>query len=402
MSDPLDAILSAEQRAACRAPLAQARTLPRSAFTSSRFFELETERIFGRHWVAIGFTDQVANTGDLLPIELCGMPLFVARTQDDQIRVFYNIVPYDGCQAVIAPVTRQQYIITPYHGWRYSLDGKLIGTPRWDGSWDEAPAALDDRPGDLAEVRCECWGPVMFVDLSGAAGDLAAHVEPLQRVTAEWRIADLGISRGEHGAPLLDPEALATNWKTHYENWGINVLHESFVHEGYAASPEVPRLTPEGDKTCEDYVDGLFMALRYEFAEFPKTYPEFPFPHLGLVADQPPKYGYFGSLFPNLHVAFFAQLIHFIISLPDGPEHTRTVRAQFYDSEPASDPDKLEDRKYVIDAFHQAGVEDGRVTQAVQKARRSPAFDSQYYSPFWDAMHHRFTQQVLDALEQRE
>lgn len=191
MPDPLDALLSAQQRAACRAPLAQARTLPRAAFTSVRFFELETERIFCRHWTAIGFTEQVANAGDLLPIELCGIPLLVVRTQDDRVRVFHNIVPYDGCQAVITPLTGRQHIITPYHGWRYSLDGKLIGTPRWDGSWDETPVALGDRPGDLAEVRSACWGPVIFVDLSGVADDLAAQVEPLERITAQWRIADL-------------------------------------------------------------------------------------------------------------------------------------------------------------------------------------------------------------------
>ncbi len=401
MSDLLDTLLSPEQRAACRAPIQSARTLPRQAFTSDRFYQLETERIFSRHWAAIGFNAQLAATGDLLPMELCGLPLLITRAEDDQIRVFHNIVPYDGCLAAIAPAHDQREIVTPYHGWRYSLAGKLLSTPRWDGSWQTAPASLAEKRGDLIEVRSASWGPVLFVDLSGEAPEFSQHITPLQRITTDWRVDALNISRNEHGSPLLDPEDLATNWKTHYENWGINVLHESFVHDFYAASPEVPRLSPDGRKTCEDYIDGSFMALRYVFTQFQHTYPQFPFPHLGHTADQPPTYGYFGSLFPNLHVGIFAQLVHLIIALPAGPGRTHTLRAQFYARDAATSAEQLQARKDALNAFHQGGLEDGRITEAIQRARRSPAFDSQYYSPFWDAMHHRFTQQVLDALEQQ-
>ena len=89
-----------------------------------------------------------------------------------------------------------------------------------------------------------------------------------------------------------------------------------------------------------------------------------------------------------------------IIVHPLSPERTRTLRAQLYDPESAVDPEFLEERLQLQAEFRQAGEEDGRITQAVQKARHSPAFEQQYYAPFWDRMHYTFSNLVLDALEQ--
>lgn len=92
---------------------------------------MEIERIFSRHWLALCFVHQAAKPGCLMPIEFAGMPLLVIHGNDGILRVFHNIVPYDGCLAVIAPIQEQDEIVTPYHGWRYDLRGKLKAVPYW-------------------------------------------------------------------------------------------------------------------------------------------------------------------------------------------------------------------------------------------------------------------------------
>lgn len=404
MPDTLDKLIPPAIRASIRLPIEEARTLPRHAFTSEALFALEVERIFSRHWTALCFSQQAATPGCLLPLKFAGMPLLVTHDHDGVIRVFHNIVPYDGCLAVIDPAEAQSEIVTPYHGWRYALDGKLLAIPYWDGSAEGHLSALNGRCGDLVEVRGRIELGVVFIDLSGEAEAFDAAIAPLRNMLAAHQTGTLAISRDEQGIPMVDGEDLATNWKTHYENWAINVLHEGFTHEIYAESRQIPRVNAAGEKTYREYLDGPLMALAYRERDFAETYEldDAPFMHLGLEPETLPEYSYIGSLFPNLHFAVFPYFIHLIIALPVSAGRTLTLRAQLYTAESASDPEFLEERRCIQADFQQAGQEDGRITEAVQQARHSPAFTQQFYSPFWDRMHYTFSQQVLDALEHPE
>ena len=400
MSD-VDNILTDAVCRAIRAPIAEARTLPRQAFTSAAYAEAEAERVFAGNWCALYFDELVAQPGDAVPVDLAGMPLLLARDGDGALRVFHNIVPYDGCPAVLEPRHNVQQIVTPYHGWRYSLQGKLQALPDWGGDPDgEDLAALNGRPGDLVEVPSGRWGPVVFVNVDGGAGPFSDAIAPLASELRPWDVDDVHISRGGDGNPLLFPESLATNWKTHAENWGINVLHEAFVHDIYDRSSEVPRMRADGVRTCSDHVDGRFLALKYREADFPETYGEIPFPRLEKDPTTPIEYGYFGTFLPNLHVGVFANMVHLIISNPKGPAHTENLRAQFYLRDAASDPALLDAREQYAAGFVMAGEEDGRITEAVQRARSSTAFHNQYYSELWDEMHYRLTQWLLDQMVQ--
>ncbi len=403
MPNILNTFINPAQQASIRAPIEEARTLPRQAFTSEAFFELEIERLFSRHWTALCFAQQVPKPGHLLPVEFSGIPLLIVHGDDGALRVFHNIVPYDGCLAVIEPIVTQTDITTPYHGWRYDLRGKLLAIPYWDGSAQGDLSSLHGRSGDLVEVRSQIELGIVFIDLSGAAESFESQIEPLRKQLSEYRTLDLDIGHDENGEPLFDEEDLATNWKTHYENWAINVLHEAFTHEIYAESPQIPRVNDAGEKTYVEHIDGSLMALSYLEQDFAETYEldDMPFTHLGVDPATLPERAFIGSLFPNVHLAVFPYFIHIIIALPVSAGRTRTLRAQFYEAASAANPGYLEERLALMEDFKQAGIEDGRITQAVQKARRSPVCEQQFYSPFWDRMHYNFSNTVLKALEKR-
>jgi choline monooxygenase len=403
MSANLNRWVSEDQMASIRAPIAQARTLPRKSFTDEGFFDLERERIFSQHWSAICYSEQLPERGCLLPLEFLGMPLLVVHSKDGELKVFHNVVPYDGCLAVIEPITVSEHIQTPYHGWCYDLNGKLLSIPFWNGLEKPDLSALNGRFGDLKEVKSRTELGVIFVDISGDAGDFDQQIYPLKHALSDYRINELNIGLAGDETLLVDEENLATNWKTHYENWAINVLHEGFTHEVYEESPQIPRVNAAGEKTYIEHIDGDFMALSYRESDFSETYEleDLPFNHLGIDPDKLPELAYIGSLFPNFHIAVFPYFIHTIISLPVSAGLTKTLRAQFYDESSARDPEFFVERKELQADFQGAGLEDGRITEAVQKARYSPAFEQQFYSPFWDQMHYTFSNRVLDALEHK-
>lgn len=402
MTEILKRWISEEQQSSIRAPIEQAKTLPRQAFTDEAFFDLEREQIFSRHWSALCFTQQLPEQGDLLPIELLGMPLLLVHGDDGEIRVFHNIVPYDGCLAVIEATSVSENIQTPYHGWCYDLRGKLVSIPFWDGTKQPGLSALNGRSGDLIEVSSRSELGVLFVNFSDESDNFDEYIAPLRKVLTDYRTDHLQIGLSEDETLLIDQEQLATNWKTHYENWAINVLHEGFTHEVYAESSQIPRVNEHGKKTYVEHIDGELMALSYRERDFAETYEldELPLNHLGVDPNTLPEQAFIGSLFPNLHIAVFPYFIHIIISQPISAGVTHTLRAQFYESESAVDPEVAEVREELQADFQGAGIEDGRITEAVQKARYSPAFEQQFYSPFWDQMHHTFSNRVLDALDQ--
>lgn len=410
MSDILDSLVTNSQRDSIRAAIETARTLPRQAFTSATFFDLEVERLFSEQWTALCFSQQIAQTGDLYPLEFAGIPLLIVQDEQGKLRVFHNIVPYDGCLAVIKAQQSQTEIRTPYHGWRYDLQGQLIATPYWDGSDEQHLESAQQPSGNLIEINSQIELGIVFVNLSGNATDFDEHITPLRNMLIDYRTDDIQMGCNADGDPLINEENLATNWKTHYENWALNVLHEAFTHEIYAESTQIPRVNKQGEKTYVEHIDGVLMALSYREEDFAETYDmddeytqsyakDETYPHLGKTPEVIPEHAFIGSLFPNVHIAVFAYFIHIIIAIPVSAGQTRTIRAQFYEPNSAVNPDELEQRLEVMEEFIQAGFEDERITEAVQKGRRSPVCEQQFYAPFWDNMHYTFSKQVLDALE---
>ena len=137
-----EAGLTPEDLDSIRAPMERALTLPARAFSSPAFFDLEVERIFHRHWMALAFEATLPDPGDMRPVELFGQPLVLVRGDDGVLRAFHNICPYDGCLAVRSEQRAAPSIEVYYHKWRYDLRGRLSAIPYWDGT----------PPGDLASL----------------------------------------------------------------------------------------------------------------------------------------------------------------------------------------------------------------------------------------------------------
>ena len=85
----------------------------RQLLETAAYHEAEIERIYRRRWVGVLFEFEIAEPGDVVPFELCGMPLLAVRGSDRELRVFHNIVPYDGCLAVIKPARELDKVETP-------------------------------------------------------------------------------------------------------------------------------------------------------------------------------------------------------------------------------------------------------------------------------------------------
>ena len=115
------------------APLAEASTIPASWYTDERLFELEKQTIFGRSWQFAARIDQLNKPGDYVTSEIAGEPIVVVRGGDNSLRAFFNVCRHHAAAVMTEREGQANQMRCPYHGWTYSLEGELKGTPDFSG-----------------------------------------------------------------------------------------------------------------------------------------------------------------------------------------------------------------------------------------------------------------------------
>ena len=392
------AVLSPDQLAAINAPIENARSLPAESYISTAFFEAERERVFSRHWVSALFDFDVAEPGQVLPFELCGMPLLAIRGLDGQLRVFHNVVPYDGCLAVIEPASELSEIITPYHGWVYDLDGRLQAAPFWDGTLhrDQRPDGVPAT--DLVEVHCEIYLHTVFINLSKQPMPFVDYIAPIARQFSDYDFSDVAVALDRSGQPIAPRAATHCNWKVFFDIDGPNVLHESFVHRAYSESSAHPRVTPEGDKNYREIIDGYLIGLGFNYSNFTETYGAVDpaEQHLGADGQLPDQAG-FVDLYPAMSFSIAPTYIEIGLNLPDGVGRTIDRRLYLLPSAAVTLENAAKHEK--VYGFHgEVAPEDNRISEAVQKGAQSPVYNERFFCPFWDGMRHQFHRWVAADL----
>ena len=399
MPKSINDFLDQEQIDSIRQPIESALTLPSEAFTSEAFYQLEIEKIYKKHWVAALFDTEVAKPGDIRPFEVCEIPLLAVRGQDNEVRVFHNICPYDGSPAAIDPAEACAQIATPYHGWTYDLTGKLIKMPFWDGTREGNLEVLSGKEVDLIEVACGVFLNTIFVNLSDKPEAFEDYIAPVIQTLNEYDIESSVAGLDQDGETFISEGSVNTNWKTFFENACINVLHENYVHAFYNASPQLPRIEKDGVPSFKNCINGKLMALNYDREYFEETYGSFEAPHLGKDPEVEPKTENFGTLYPNFYISASSKFLEVAYALPNGPANTQQRAIYHYHKDLALSPEVHDQRKAISDAFTEAFNEDGRVTEALQKAKKSPVYKQKFYAPFWDEMHHHFSNVIVDDPE---
>ena len=194
-----------------------ARTLPARFYLDRRYYDREMERLFGRMWVNVGRTGQLAGPGAFFVRELLGEPMIVTRGATG-VNAFYNVCRHRGtrlCTAAEGTFTGR--IQCPYHDWTYDLDGRLVGAQHMD---DVPHFRREDYP--LKRAQADVWDGHIFINLDPGAAPLAAQLGPLPDKFRAWRMHELRLGR----RIVYDVRA---NWKLIVQNYS-ECLHCPNLH----------------------------------------------------------------------------------------------------------------------------------------------------------------------------
>jgi len=347
--------------------LARASTIPARWYTDSAMLEQERRRVFARTWQAVGQAAWVAEPGTYFACDVAGEPLLVTRGKDGALRAFSNVCRHRG-SLLVDGRGHGSAIRCPYHAWTYSLDGRLLGQPEFDGveNWDRSQVCLP-------EFRVEEWGPFVFVNQDAAAPPLA---EVLGAIPNE--IGQVGCPLGKLKFCYRRDYEIACNWKVYIDNY----------LEGYHLPAAHPSLFRE-----LDYAQYRVDTFRYYSSQIA------PIRARATAAGEARRYAFDNAsqqalyywLFPNFMLNVYPDNLSSNLILPLGPDRTLTIFEWFsYGGEVA---------QATIDFSDEIQREDIGICESVQRGLQSSYYSQGRFSVKRENGVHHFHGLLAEFLE---
>jgi choline monooxygenase len=183
--------------------------------------ELERRMVFSRSWQVVGRAEQVHKPGQYVTWELAGEPLLVVRGADQVLRGFFNVCRHHAAAVMTAAEGETRNLRCPYHGWTYSLEGELLGTPDFTGV-----CGFDRAANGLAHVETAVWENWVFVklDRSGPALEGFLGADLISRMR--------GLGLGDFHWMERRRYTLDCNWKVFIDNYLDGGYHVPYLHKG--------------------------------------------------------------------------------------------------------------------------------------------------------------------------
>jgi phenylpropionate dioxygenase-like ring-hydroxylating dioxygenase large terminal subunit len=185
-------------------------------YYSKAWHDQEVEKVWRKAWQLAGRVEEIPNVGDHLVYDIVHDSLIVVRTGTDEIRAFVNSCLHRGTLLRTEGGCVKQFRC-PFHGFTWSLEGKLIRLP---AAWDFPH--VDPEKFSLPQARVGLWGGFIFVNFDPDCEPLESYLEILPEHFKDFRLEDR--YKAAHVAKVLP-----CNWKFAMEAF-IEAFHVSCAH----------------------------------------------------------------------------------------------------------------------------------------------------------------------------
>lgn len=346
--------------------------LPGLAYTSDEFLRLENQYLFAKHWVFAGFAHDLVKVGEVRPIQIAGLPLFLLRDAAGEIRAFHNVCRHRNLKLIDGAGNCGKLIRCPYHSWSYDLCGQLKNAPYFGGGAQDKPANFDFAEHGLMSVHCALWHDWIFVNLAEVPTKFEDFLAPIKNM--------LGANNVEDYVPVttIDFGEVACNWKLLMENF-IEPYHVQFVHKTTTNQPLQNHST-----FIEEHCVGSVVDLSAE------QQANADLSTLGVTS-------HYLTLFPSFILGTYQpDQLGVYLHEPIDAGHTYQRRVIYAHKDANYSDTEIQQLK---DLWHSVHLEDHAMCLRMQQGRHSPmAGDGGVLSPYWEKSVRRFQELIADAI----
>ena len=340
-----------------------AETLASHFYTDPAVLLREKTNIFLRTWQLVGTLSQscgevngvkrsIADPESFFTVDVVGEPVVITRDKSGTLRAFSNV-----CRHRAGPIAEgvgcKHVLQCAYHGWTYTLDGRLIGTPEIDGV-----EFFDRSDFGMIPLRLETWQQFIFVNFAADAPPLSTYLGNIPEQSKDFSFDGLALT--ERRDYMVN-----CNWKVYVDNY-LEGYHIPIVHPGLMKEIDYSRYRIETFRYYSQQLGPVKEIRPSDTTE--RIYP----PGAGLKA------ALYFWVFPNLMLNFYPDNIQTNIIVPISHEKTLTI-FEWYFHDPASE--KVRERaKKAIEFSEVVQQEDMHICEAVQRGLNSSLYDRGRYA----------------------
>ena len=369
-------------RSSARARSRRASTSIRRFYVDPAILEIEKERIFLRTWQLVGTLSQpcgemnglkrtIADPETFFTAEVAGEPIVIVRDKESTLRAFSNV-----CRHRAGPIAQgsgcKNVLRCGYHGWTYTLDGRLIGTPDVEGV-----EFFDRSTMGMVPLRLETWEQFIFVNFDLKAQPLSSVLGAIPSQARGFQFAELrSVERRDY---VLD-----CNWKVYVDNY-LEGYHIPIAHPGLMREIDYAQYRTDTFR----YYSQQFAPIRAMKTEDAgeRFYP----PGTGL------QEALYFWIFPNLMFNIYPDNVSTNLIVPISQEKTLTIFEWFFHDAAL---EKARDRIRKAVAFSdEVQQEDIGLCESVQRGLRSATYDRGRYSVRRENGVHHFHMLLREFLE---
>lgn len=344
------------------APLAEASTIPSAWYTDKQVFRLEQQAVFGSSWQIAGRLDQVTKPGDYVTTEIADEPTVIVRGQDHQLRGFFNVCRHHAAAVMTEPDGNATQLRCPYHGWTYSLNGELKGTPEFSDVCN-----FDRAQNGLIPIKISTWGKWIFARIMQDSGPDSLDLETFLGPDLISQIDELGLAKlewFERRTYLLN-----CNWKVFVDNYLDGGYHVPHLHKGLDSVLSYSNYTIQnGERFC---LQSSPMVAKAD--------------DVGAVRTGAQAFYYW--LYPNFMLNFYEGVLDTNLVRPLAVDRTQVIFDFYFADVSESARERNEASVRVGDRIQQ---EDLDICESVQRGLQSRAYDTGRLSVRREAGEHLF------------
>lgn len=325
----------------------KAKTLSSEFYTDEKYFEYAKEKIFARTWHFAGAEGEITGLKpyNILP-GILDEPVVFARSNGGVV-CLSNVCTHRG-KILVEEACEAKLIRCGYHGRRFSLDGKFLSMPEFEGVAD-FPSDTDDLPN----IPFAAWHGFLFASVEPVAAfdEFVNGIGPVLH-----RSADLKLT----GTKDYEVDA---HWALYCENY-LEGFHIPFVH-----------------KSLNEIVDyGSYSTETFRYASLQTGYDG-----EGNVAAR------YLFIFPNLMFNFYPWGVSVNVVKPVTPAKTIVSFSSY-----VTDHTKLGDGAGAD--LDRVELEDEAVVESVQRGIRSRFYSHGRYSPTREQGTHHFHRLIAEFM----
>jgi len=354
-------------------------TLSAKYFIDPALFRRELEVFFWDSWVYAGRAEWITRPGEYFLRDVAGESIIITRSQDDVIHAFYNVCRHRGTRMCTASEgTFGGAVQCPYHGWKYGLDGRLLGAPHM------SEAGFQREEFGLHRVAAELWDGHLFLHLGRPSQTILEHVGSLRARFAPWRMEELRLQNRV-------VYTVSANWKLIVLNFS-ECLHCPLLHP--ALNQLTDYLGADNEAPCSTYIGGC-MGFR-PGVETMTTDGKRRRDYLPGLGERDRKLVAYYAIYPNLLLSLHPDymLVHSL--WPKAPNETEIVCEWYFHPNEIAKPDFAAND--AIEFWDSTNREDWHVSELSQLGIQSRAYTPGPYSDR-ESLLHAFDQYVLGRLE---